>query len=412
MNRKPDLHALDQCVKCGNCRAVCPVFRVTGDEGNSARGKLGILGYLYRDGDHFSRETMSFLHACVMCGACEHACPRDVPFLDIMADARSKGVAEGNEGVVKRLALQMLAGNKAWKSASKLASLLPSDSGLLFKLPALSRFWPKPQLNNWQDKTAFFPAKTTHKFDILYFPGCTTRHFLGETGDRLIQLLNRAGVGVYIDERFRCCGFPHYTAGETRTKVRLQDHNLVIAADYRDRVRFLVTSCATCGSHWKQTWESIPQDSLPVRDVTEVLVDELEWSARNEDCSDSKERKSIIYHDPCHLGREQGVREQPRRLLEAIAAVQDLSENDLCCGFGGSFSVFEAELSRRIGDKKANEIEHTAQQSPTTEPIVVTACPGCIIQIQDALRRNENRRPVFHIVDILYRALEESDDET
>jgi len=397
---------LDQCVKCGTCRTVCPVFQVSGREGDTARGKLSILGYLYRDGDRFSRETMDFLHHCVMCGSCEYACPRSVPILQLLAAAREKAMGEGSEGQAKQWILHAISKNDTWKTLSSLSSMLPADSGLIFKLPVINRYWPAPEEDLLTTIRPYEPPTSKHKFDVLFFPGCSTRFFFGDTGRKLVHILNRLGVGVFTDKRFSCCGFPHYTAGDRATADRLQKENQAIFREYGNRPRYIVTGCATCGNRLKQT---ITGEEVKVLDINELLVDHLDAPSMIR-ASGVVPSGILLYHDPCHLAKHQGVRQQPRQLLAEVAEVQDLSENERCCGFGGSFSVFESELSGKIGDLKVRDIEQSAEVSRTSEPVVVSSCPGCLMQLNDAMRRNGMNGKAIHIVDILYRVMEESDE--
>ena len=398
---------LDQCVKCGTCRTVCPVFQVSGREGDTARGKLGILGYLYRDGERFSRDTMNVLHHCVMCGSCEYACPRSVPVLQLLAAAREKAMGEGRESQAKQWVLRAISKNDTWKTLSSLSSILPSDSGLIFKLPVINRHWPVPEEDLLTTVRPYEPPIADHKFDVLFFPGCSTRFFFGDTGRKLIRILTRLGVGVWTDKRFKCCGFPHYTAGDRVTADRLQKENQAVFREYENRPRYIVTGCATCGNRLKQT--AATGEEVTVLDINELLVDHLDAPSILRG-SGVVPKDIVLYHDPCHLAKHQGVRQQPRQLLAPLAEVQTLSENERCCGFGGSFSLFESELSGKIGDLKARDIEQSTDSSRTSETVVVSSCPGCLMQLNDAMRRNGINGNAIHIVDILYRAMEESDE--
>ena len=407
MTETPGIQSLEQCVKCGTCRHVCPVFAVTNGEGGAARGKLGILQYLYRDGERFSRETVKLLKQCVMCGSCQHACPRNVPILEILASAREKALAEGGESGLKRLGLKMIADNRNWAFAAGLADLVPESSGLTLKLPFMNRHWPKPDTVGLQHPGGYFEATGEKRFDVLYFPGCSTRYLYSGTGRKLVHILNRIGIGVRMDEQQVCCGFPHESAGDRTTADRLAAENRSVISSYTDRIQYLVTGCATCGSRLKQLYTE-QFANLRILDINELLVAEMD-ALQSAGLVQLEEKVPVIYHDPCHLAKHQGVRQQPRELLSLFADVVGLDQAVSCCGFGGSFSVFESDLSRQIGDMKASQIEQTGRDVRTNEPTVVTSCPGCVIQITDALRRNGMQNPVVHIVELLYRALEDTD---
>lgn len=410
MTGAPDIQLLEQCVKCGTCRHVCPVFSVTNGEGGAARGKLGVLHYLYRDGQRFSRETVDLLRECVMCGSCQDACSRQVPILEILAAARQKALAEGTESGLKQLGLKMMADNDNWSFAAGLADLVPETSGLTLKLPFMTRHWPKPDAMGLQRPGGYFAPMGEKRFDVFYFPGCATRHIFSGTGRKLVHILNRIGIGVRMDEQQVCCGFPHQSAGDRATADQLAAENRIVIGRHEDNVRYLVTGCATCGSRLKQLYAEEFTD-LRILDINELLVAEMD-ALRTSGLVELEEKVPVIYHDPCHLAKHQGVRQQPRTLLSLFAEVVGLDQAVSCCGFGGSFSVFESALSQQIGDMKATHIEQSGRDVRTNDPTVVTSCPGCIIQITDALRRNGMQNPVVHIVELLYRALEDTDGKT
>jgi Fe-S oxidoreductase len=112
----------------------------------------------------------------------------------------------------------------------------------------------------------------------------------------------------------------------------------------------------------------------------------------------------VTYHDPCHLARGLGIREEPRQLLRRILGVDytEMEEADSCCGFGGSFSLYFYDLSRQINIVKMKHIEATGAEC------VVTSCPGCMIHIADGINHVQGKQKVAHIVQLLAQALRES----
>jgi len=395
---------LNRCVKCGTCRSLCPVFRVTGREGSVARGKIAVLQELVTSGEGRSRETRALLDACVVCGSCQHVCPLDVPFMDIVTAARAEGFGLKQVPAIKRTILAALASNPAWEGIRALLAGLPEDSGLTFKLPVIQRAYPHPDEPLIHDQTVRHeePDAPVHRGDLLFFPGCATRFLMGDLGRRTVSVLRRLGFGVFLDGRFRCCGFPHLTAGDRDRTEELVRHNTRLIETYRDRITSITTGCATCGSALKRHYEL----SVPVRDINEIVIDALPPDLTE------KLDMAVLYHAPCHLAKHQHIRSEPESILNRIVDVLPVENPDACCGFGGSFSVTEHRLSREIGDRRTQDFKQSVENSGKRDPVVVTSCPGCMMQLADGLARNELRYKVKHIIDIVYESMEAKDAES
>lgn len=394
---------LDLCVKCGTCRTMCPVFRVTGDEGGVARGKISILQALYQGNTRFSEETLDFLNRCVTCGSCEFVCPRDVPFLEIIETARARAVADGQIRIGKKVALKLISTNKGVSGSAWIGRLVPGDSGLQFKVPLVNRHIPKPGKPLDSRLPEYLPPGGKKSFDVLYFPGCSMRYLYTDTAIHVVRVLNRLGVGVYLDFDQKCCGFPHLTAGDRKTFNQLSSHNISRFSEFKDKVDYIVTACATCGSALKNNYE-LP---MPILDINELLVDVLDIHLRP---SIHENRLSTRFHHPCHLLKHQNVKRQPEQMLAEISDYKEMEGADFCCGFGGSFSVFEGKLSRQIGDKKSEMVKQSFQVDSIKEEVLVTSCPGCMLQLTDSLKRNGIHVPVKHIIDIIFEQMEETHD--
>ncbi len=394
---------LDLCVKCGTCRTMCPVFRVTGEEGGVARGKISILQALYQGNTRFSEETLDFLNKCVMCGSCEFVCPRDVPFLDIIEDARARAVSGGQIQIAKKVALKLMSTNRGISGAARIGRLVPGDSGLQFKLPLINRHIPKPGKALDSILPEYSPAQGRKTFDVLYFPGCSMRYLYSGTAIRVVKVLNQLGVGVYLDFSQKCCGFPHLTAGDRKTFNQLSSHNTSRFSKFTDKVDYIVTACATCGSALKNNYD-LP---IPTLDINEILVDILDIHPSS---FSSKKQLSTRFHHPCHLLKHQHVKSQPEKILAEMSDYKEMEGSDFCCGFGGSFSVFEGELSRQIGDKKAELVKQSFEDDGIKERALVTSCPGCMLQLTDSLKRNGIHLPVKHIIDIIFEQMEDTHD--
>jgi len=385
------------CVKCGTCKTVCPVFIATGKESGVARGKIALLEELYKSENSFSEKTYEILSSCVVCGSCQYVCPRDVEYLDIIEMAREKAVLEGKIPLMKKVMLKGLSNNSVLNTSSNLSKILPESSGLYYKLPLINKYFPKFQKQLETKIRSYNFAEGKKKFDILFFPGCSTRYIFSDTGEKLVSVLNKLGIGVYFDEKLKCCGFPHLTAGEKKLFNTLNKHNSQIFDSYKDKVKYIVSGCATCGSALSNNYNL----SIPYKDINQIIMENID------NLTFKKIETETYYHHPCHLMKHQNVKEQPIELLKQATKFKKMEGDDVCCGFGGSFSVFQSKLSNKIGDNKGKLIKNTVEKSTAKDKVLVTSCPGCIIQLTDTVYRNNIEIKVKHIIDIIHKVLED-----
>jgi glycolate oxidase iron-sulfur subunit len=174
-----------------------------------------------------------------------------------------------------------------------------------------------------------------------------------------------------------CCGLPHLAHGMGDTFLQLAKANIALFED----ADIVVTDCASCGGALKHLASHFESDPLwrdraaafssKVMDLTEYLV-----SAGYR--SPEKRETTFTFHDPCHLVRGQGIRSQPRRLLESAGTLLEMKDADTCCGGAGTFYMDHPDAAGQVLERKRENIENTGAE------IVVTACPGCLIQLTRA----------------------------
>jgi glycolate oxidase iron-sulfur subunit len=154
----------------------------------------------------------------------------------------------------------------------------------------------------------------------------------------------------------------------------------------------VVVNAAGSGS----TMKEYAQDDLRVRDLAEFLVELGPRAPRH------PLPISVAYHDACHLAHAQGVRNQPRELLRAIPEleVREVAESSICCGSAGTYNLFQPEPARELGDRKAERVRATGAD------LLVSANPGCTMQIAAAMRRAGGKPiPVAHTAQVLDASL-------
>jgi glycolate oxidase iron-sulfur subunit len=133
-----------------------------------------------------------------------------------------------------------------------------------------------------------------------------------------------------------------------------------------------------------------------IRDITEFLVDVVQLPASAYRVADEFKGKTVTWHEPCHLGRYLGVKEQPRQILKSLPDIKyvEMQDASRCCGMAGTFSINFYDLSQKIAARKVDDIVATGAD------VVVTDCPGCQIQLIDSLTRHGRTPQVRHIMEL------------
>ena len=241
------------------------------------------------------------------------------------------------------------------------------------------------------------PARGTPRGRVGLMIGCVQRHLYPRINHDTARLLALAGWDVVIPRDQGCCGALDLHAGrldEMRARARR------LAASFPRDVDFVVTNAAGCGSAMKEYGHWLPDDADVVRlavrtlDVSEVLADsELPLGPLN---------VTATYHDACHLAHGQRIRREPRALLERVPGLRlvDLAESELCCGSAGIYNLLEPEMADRLLERKLDRIVETGARA------VVTANPGCMLQIAKGARARGLDLEVLHPVEVLARSAE------
>jgi glycolate oxidase iron-sulfur subunit len=221
-----------------------------------------------------------------------------------------------------------------------------------------------------------------------------------------IRLLNAAGYDVVTPAGQGCCG-ALYAHGGNLTSAR-QSARGMIGTFGSHSVDFIVINAAGCGSTLKEYghllgaepgWEESSKSfSARVRDLSEILAASENFLALLRERSATGELAgTVTYHDACHLAHAQGIKSAPRELLRAAAGERfvELVEADVCCGSAGSYNLTEPDMAGRLGRRKAGHIQRSGAAR------VVTANPGCLLQLQSQLRSAGATARAEHLADFL-----------
>ncbi|MBU1568696.1 MAG: (Fe-S)-binding protein [Proteobacteria bacterium] len=416
MNKNKNLQdfagVIGECVKCGVCQAHCPTYQLSRREGAVARGKIALAAALLEGGTSLEERLQEDINMCLMCGSCVSKCPNKVPTHEIVGAIRrqitdNEGLSLIGKGVSTLLGSKALM-NGLIKGGALLSPMLlkkvPESSGLRLRFPApgmQDRTVPKIAFRNLFDRLPEFIEGRPDKPVVGFFAGCSITYAYPEIGEHMVSILNRLGFSVYLPKAQRCCGIPALSSGNGKLVTELAEKN-VAAFKGRD-VQHILTACGSCnggiGEHYRTMKANFESFTAKVIDFSVFLRD----TGLFEDLAGMEkwpERTRVTYHDPCHL-KIQGITREPRLLLKALPNVEfvEMADASVCCGLGGTFSVQHYQASKAIGAKKA----HGLQESGAS--MIATACPGCIMQLQDIINHAGMQVKAVHLLELLAAAL-------
>jgi glycolate oxidase iron-sulfur subunit len=253
------------------------------------------------------------------------------------------------------------------------------------------------------DIPPFIPALGKKRGRVAFFLGCAMSLVFPEVSRKTVQILSQQGFEVITPREVKCCGAPHLAEGDRESARRLALINLDLFLGLDADV--IVTDCAGCGCALKEYEELLDgraeHDRLvcfrtKVRDISEFLDG---VGIRTEELRPVP--LSVTYHEPCHLVHGQGLSGPPRQVIGKIPGVElrEMKESNWCCGMAGSFALKEFETSRKLLERKLAHVKATGAAA------LVTANPGCHLQLTSGLRELGMEQPVLHIVELLGRSL-------
>jgi glycolate oxidase iron-sulfur subunit len=410
---------LRECVKCGTCRAHCPVFNQVQSEAVVARGKITLAQALLDGEVDLDRRLISDISQCLACGRCVKDCPNQVPTDEIILAlrrriSREKGLTLFGRGVSTVLQRPWLMNllTRLGRIFSRLVfRRIPGNSGLRLRFPSpyISRDRTIPEIapRSFRQSHPEFIAGNPAKPLVTFFTGCMINYVLPEIGESVLTALQNLGMNILIPADQGCCGLPALCAGDGQGAARLADRNL--AALTAHKADAIITACASCHSGLTKHFRGLGPEHAgladKVVDIHEFLVAQ-DFDGKLARLPRKADPQPVAYHVPCHL-RQAGLKEAPIKLLSALpsARMVDMKNADACCGLGGTFSVYHYDISKKLGALKAEGIRDSGAE------IVATACPGCIMQLQDTLNHAGMSQQVCHVLELVAADLTRSGEE-
>ncbi len=407
------------CVHCGLCLNQCPTYKLWGLEADSPRGRIRQIILVDQGRLPLGDSFVKHIDQCLDCRACETACPSGVEYGKLVEAARAQIEQNYQRPFFSRLSrnfvfrgllphpkrIAALARLLYFYQRSGLQSLVRA-TGILGLLGLAQKEKLLPPI----DREFFFsklgctyPAVGQRRARVALFAGCVAQVSFSALHDATIRVLTANGCEVVVPAGQTCCGALAGHAGVRDVARSLARTNLdVFLAEDFDAV---ITNAAGCGSTLKE-YEHLFAEGTPeedkahafrkkMRDVTEFLAD-LGLTAKF-----AAQPMRVTYQDSCHLLHGQKIREAPRKLLRSIPGLEltEMAMADYCCGSAGSYNVTETETSLAL---LAEKMKHARA---TNAPVIVTANPGCLLQMRAGAEIHSTGQEVVHVMELLDRAL-------
>jgi len=420
----------DDCIKCGKCKTVCTIFNVNQDETTSPRGFIDLLGAYKRDELELDKNAKDIFESCFLCTNCVEVCPNDLPTDMIIEQVRSDIAKKYGIAWYKRAFFFLLRNRKimdimaklGWvfqtcglkidheKQSGKSRLNLPIEMIQDRSLPFADN---KSFLNSYPENIKFSIEKKSEpelKNKVAIFIGCMGNYAYTNIGKSLIKILKTLEIDAMIPKKQLCCGAPAYFTGDFDTVDYLVKKNIVYFESFIDDVDAIIIPEATCSAMINTDWEHYLHDQPDWKERAVKLSSKIhmatKWLEKSTQlktilASKGKNISDIVtYHDPCHAKKMQGVYKEPRELLKQNYEIDEMSDSNECCGFGGVTMQSEKyHIAKQVGVKKA------AMINKTKASVVSAECSACRMQITDSLGRTDSsvvfKNPIELIAEIL-----------
>lgn len=417
------------CTRCAGCLPVCPTFTATGEETRSPRGRIMLIAAVL-DGRLYLTGTLSRrLSECLLCGACNDACPSGVSVSAAILAMRDELARSGDSRFTRAASRRLFTGTaqnrrRLLEFSGALYARAPNNRFLPWRHQGRKRAVPRPGRNPLEDVIAETtlaeearPGATRPKGAsdrVALFPGCATSLFYQQTAAAAVRVLTRAGIDVVFPRGLSCCGQPLRSLGEPSAAKSLAVDNLDILRSHD--VDSVVTVCPSCAGALAEA-ASRMESELQISDIHALIADmgpaalagpnpaapsppagpNPAAAAPPEEAQHADPiLAKVTWHDPCHLGRGLGLIREPREIIAGLPGVEYVESGELrCCGGGGLLCLQHYGLALKIGLPRAEEL------AATGAGIVATGCPGCRMQLEDMLGRLNSDIKVMHTVELL-----------
>ncbi len=419
----PTQEDVNYCIRCGLCLSVCPTYKDSLRETESPRGRVALVAKAIEGELELTQNFKDHMYRCLDCMACNDICPVGIKPADLCLEARHaihqatptpplkpilfRGIFPRTgvlEAITKPVALFDRSGLRRAVNAIGATSVLPSQ------LRDMERMLPNnlPLRSTRQQIPDVTPAKGERRAHVAYFLGCVQGVMMADGCKATVKVLAENGCDVITPSGVKCCGMPMVGYGFKEEAREMARHNIDLLLELN--VDTIITDCATCGSslkeyaHWLEDdpvyAERARQFAAKVRDISEFLV---EIGIRS---PEGKVDARVTYHDPCHLCRAQGIREQPREMLRAAGVeLVEMEGADTCCGSAGTQLITHYHTSVGVLETKMDAVARTEAE------LIASGCPGCQMQLGLGIKRRGLQARVVHPSQLLAQAYRDGEKD-
>ena len=409
----------DDCVKCGKCIPVCTIHNVNADEVTSPRGFIDLLGAYKRGKLDLDKNAKDIFESCFLCTACVEACPKSLPTDMVIEQARADiakkfGIAWYKKAfflLLRHRWLNDLAfrlGYTFQTCGFKIKADIDSMSSR-FNLPLLKTDRVLPSLR----KTSFLNSHAENidnggKRKVAIFIGCLGNYNYKNVGDSLLEILETLEIDAFLAKSQKCCSAPAYFTGDFDTVDANAKYNIEYFESFSRDVEAIIVPEATCSAMLKIDYEHYFHDKPDWRARARVVMKKVymatEWLQNHTEleqilASKKKDTKIVTYHDPCHAKKMQGIHEEPRNLIRQNYKIVEMSDPNLCCGFGGV-----TMQSEKYHFAKAAGVPKAAMTKNTKADVVSAECSACRMQINNSMG-NESTTVFKNPIELIAEAL-------
>jgi glycolate oxidase iron-sulfur subunit len=412
----PEKKLMDVCVHCGFCLPACPTYVLWGEEMDSPRGRIYMIQKAAEGNAPLDDCFRLHMDNCLGCMACVTACPSGVEYGKLIEPVRAQiernMPRSAGDSLFRKvifstfphparlrfwaipLFVYQRSGLRALARTTGIIRLLPK------RFQAMEGLLPDVPSNVFSRLPDTVRPSTSARRRVGMLSGCVQQVFFSHVNAATARVLAAEGCEVVIPRSQQCCGALMLHSGMEQEAMTLAKK--LIAEFEAAKVETIVINSAGCGSAMKEyghllrddsAWsERAAEFSARCKDVSEILCELKPIAPRH------PIKLRVAYHDACHLQHAQGIRDQPRRLLAGIPAleVDEIPEASLCCGSAGVYNLLHSEAANQLGDRKVDNLLTTGAQA------VLSANPGCLLQLMQSLRRRGMKAmPAFHMIELL-----------
>jgi len=404
-----------KCIRCGLCMSVCPVYQVSLNESDVARGKMALLEW--EDEDANIKKASRFkesISRCLLCGACAEVCPNKVPTTDCILTVRQHIASNIKEKLVmssiNTLSKQTRSGQFFRKSSSILQKCvgkkISEDSGLHLRFPLSSmshrKFIPKIHPIPY---TGHYSTESKSPIKIYYFTGCGANYIFNRTAQALTDILKKIHLTPYVPEKQMCCGLPFYASGDNQQASTLAKKNIDIIDEIAPDI--VLTTCASCGAQihqWQKILKNDPDYHARASKISSIHKDATAFLLEDNPLTNNllsqvhPVTENIWYHHPCHMRWGATQQPVPSKLFSSFERVNVTYSDNQCCGNGGKFQISHFDLSMKIFDQRIDFFKHQKIDR------VLTSCTGCHLQFLEGIVQNDMNISVMHPLEWLWNS--------